>query len=129
MGTADAEDTLQQFDADKVYIIGGIVDHNRLKGKTKLKADEQGICSMKLPLGEHIQMGAYSHVLAVNHVLSIIIEHQHSRNWREALEKSIPGRKVWTESSDTAPDASVAADPNAQPDHGDEKLGETLVAA
>merc|ERR1712032_1078888 len=117
MGTADAEDTLQQFDADKVYIIGGIVDHNRLKGKTKLKADEQGISSMKLPLGEHIQMGAYSNVLAVNHVLSIIVEHQHNRSWREALEKSIPGRKVWTESSDVAPEA-------AQPDNGDEQLGE-----
>ena len=27
--TADAEETLQSFDPEKVYVIGGIVDRNR----------------------------------------------------------------------------------------------------
>lgn len=91
--TADTETVLQEFDREKVYVIGGIVDHNRLKGVTRAKADEQGIGTMQLPLGEHIEMGSFSRVLAVNHVLSIVLELQAGGKWRQVLEKCIPGRK------------------------------------
>lgn len=39
--TADAEATVQSFDPSKVYVIGGIVDRNRLKGRTMQKALDQ----------------------------------------------------------------------------------------
>ena len=32
--TGDAEEELEEFDPEEVYIIGGIVDHNRLKNIT-----------------------------------------------------------------------------------------------
>ena len=32
--TGDAEETITELEKDKIYIIGGIVDHNRLKSIT-----------------------------------------------------------------------------------------------
>lgn len=95
--TADAEDIVEEFDPKKVYIIGGIVDRNRLKGATLLKANEQGIAKAQLPISRHIDMGAYSRVLTVNHVLQIILEFQKCRDWRTALDRGIPGRKKFVE--------------------------------
>lgn len=50
-----------------MYIIGGIVDRNRLKGTTYNKAIEQGIATAKLPLDKFVEMGAATRVLTVNH--------------------------------------------------------------
>ena len=36
--TADSSETLEEFDPNKAYIIGGMVDHNRLKHATIDKA-------------------------------------------------------------------------------------------
>jgi len=97
--TADAEDVLEGFAKDKVYIIGGIVDHNRLKGVTMAKAEDQGIATAQLPISQHVDMGAYSRVLTVNHVLQIVLERQASSNWRQVFEKCIPGRKKFIDAS------------------------------
>lgn len=51
----------------QVYIIGGIVDRNRLKGITYKKAQEQGIETGKLPLDQVVNMGGATRVLTVNH--------------------------------------------------------------
>ncbi|CAK0888766.1 unnamed protein product [Prorocentrum cordatum] len=91
--TADAEETIQTFDPEKVYIIGGIVDHNRLKGCTLAKAADQGIASAQLPLSQHIDLGASRRVLTVNHVLQIVVEYQLTGDWRQTFEKCVPGRK------------------------------------
>lgn len=50
-----------------MYIIGGIVDRNRLKGITYKKAVEQGIETGKLPLDQVVDMGVATRVLTVNH--------------------------------------------------------------
>lgn len=55
----------------QVYIIGGIVDRNRLKGITYKKAVEQGIETGKLPLDQVVNMGGATRVLTVNHGKSI----------------------------------------------------------
>lgn len=91
--TTDSQEVLQGFDQDKVYIIGGIVDRNRLKGHTMEKALTQGIATARLPLAEHIQMGSYSRVLTVNHVFDIILDHQANSDWRGACERCVPIRK------------------------------------
>merc|ERR1712232_264543 len=96
--TADTDTVLQEFKHDEIYIIGGIVDRNRLKGSTRQKADEQGIGTGRLPLQEHIQMGGSSRVLTCNHVLDIILEHQRCGDWRCAFEKCVPGRKQFIDS-------------------------------
>lgn len=56
--TADAETVLQEIDPQKIYIIGGLVDRNRWKGITMKKANEQGIHSAKLPIGNYLKMSS-----------------------------------------------------------------------
>lgn len=109
--TADSEEVVEKFDPEKVYIIGGIVDRNRLKGATVRKAEEQKIATAALPLMKYVDMGTYSRVLTVNHVLQIVLEHQKCGDWREAIDKGIPGRKKFTDSETAA--ASSAQDAGA----------------
>jgi tRNA (guanine9-N1)-methyltransferase len=52
--TADSENVLDTFDPSKVYIIGGIVDHNRLVDITKIKAAEHGITTARLPFDKYV---------------------------------------------------------------------------
>ncbi|GMF35256.1 unnamed protein product [Phytophthora fragariaefolia] len=70
--TADSPNTITKLSRDKVYIIGGIVDRNRLKGITYDKAVEQGIETAKLPLDAVVEMGSATRVLTVNHGASHI---------------------------------------------------------
>ena len=65
--TADSSTIITKLRRDKVYIIGGIVDRNRLKGITYEKAVAQGIETAKLPLDAVVEMGAATRVLTVNH--------------------------------------------------------------
>lgn len=120
--TADSEEVLESFDADKVYIIGGIVDRNRLKGATMQKAVEQDIATAQLPLGAHIEMGSYSRVLAVNHVLSMILDHQATGDWRGVCERCVPGRKTLID-----PAAPLAA-ASGELSQGEPSPGEAVAA-
>ena len=90
--TSDASETIDTLDANCTYIIGGIVDRNRLKGVTYSKAHQQGIRTAKLPIREHCQMKA-THVLTINHVFDILKGFDAHHSWAEAIEKVIPSRK------------------------------------
>ncbi|CAI5461734.1 unnamed protein product [Closterium sp. Yama58-4] len=54
--TADAEEEVGEVEAGKVYVVGGIVDHNRYKGLTKGKAEKQGIKTARLPIGKYLNL-------------------------------------------------------------------------
>ncbi|KAH9615557.1 hypothetical protein KSS87_004090 [Heliosperma pusillum] len=56
--TADSETVLEDLDPKKMYIIGGIVDRNRWKGITMAKAQEQGIQTARLPIGNYLKMSS-----------------------------------------------------------------------
>lgn len=56
--TADSENVLDVLDQKKIYIIGGLVDRNRWKGLTMKKAEEQGIQTAKLPIGNYLKMSS-----------------------------------------------------------------------
>merc|ERR1712083_1124536 len=94
-------------------------------GVTRDKADEQGISTMQLPLGEHIDMGSFSKVLAVNHVLSIVLNYQATKDWRYTFDKSVPGRKTFLRPPDEqpaeAPVTASAADSSAGASVPDQK--------
>jgi tRNA (guanine9-N1)-methyltransferase len=90
--TADAEDILEDLDSSEAYIVGGIVDRNRLKGVTYEKAKQQGIRTAKLPIKENISLSA-THVLTINHVIEILLKFQETKDWKLTLEQVIPKRK------------------------------------
>ncbi|XP_043698568.1 tRNA (guanine(9)-N1)-methyltransferase [Telopea speciosissima] len=90
--TADAETVLDELDPKKIYIIGGLVDRNRWKGLTRKKAQDQGIQTAKLPIGNYLKMLS-SQVLTVNQVVEILLKFLETRDWKTAFFQVIPQRK------------------------------------
>jgi tRNA (guanine9-N1)-methyltransferase len=90
--TSDAEETIESLDKNCAYIIGGVVDRNRLKGITYKKATAQGIRTAKLPIKENYALSA-THILTVNHVFEILLNYGSTGGWKKAMEAVLPQRK------------------------------------
>ncbi|KAL0206988.1 hypothetical protein P9112_012699 [Eukaryota sp. TZLM1-RC] len=91
--SADAEDVLEDVTKDNCYIVGAIVDRNRLKGQAFEAASHCGVLSRRLPIQEHVQLSS-SAVLTSFHVVCLLRERFNGASWRQALEKVLPPRKV-----------------------------------
>ncbi|KAI8810069.1 guanine-1-methyltransferase-domain-containing protein [Cladochytrium replicatum] len=90
--TADSDNVLDDLDEGKVYIIGGIVDRNRHKGLCFKRAQELGIATAQLPLGQHVKMSS-RRVLATNHVFEIMARYLAEKDWEKAILAVLPKRK------------------------------------
>ena len=91
--TSDSEHTINHLENDKVYIIGGIVDRNRLKRVTIEKAEKLGIQTARLPIDEYLRLFS-TKVLTTNHVFEILLKYrQFDNNWKRAMLDVLPTRK------------------------------------
>ncbi|OBT89962.1 hypothetical protein VE02_01589 [Pseudogymnoascus sp. 03VT05] len=90
--SSDSEHTLHSLSPYTTYVIGGIVDKNRHKGLCHRRANELGIPTAKLPIGEFMQMQSRT-VLTTNHVVEIMANWLETGDWGEAFLKAIPKRK------------------------------------
>ena len=91
--TSDSDTVLNGLEEDKIYIIGGIVDRNRLKRAAFDRAKSLGIATAKLPISEYLNM-VTTKVLAVNHVFEILLKHRECGNdWKKAFLDVLPTRK------------------------------------
>lgn len=90
--TADSENELTELDDSKIYVIGGLVDHNKYKGLCERQARNAGIPTARLPINRHMQL-ATSAVLTVNHVYQILVEYYSRRDWADVLDFVLPQRK------------------------------------
>lgn len=92
--SADATDVLVDFDKDKTYIIGGIVDKGRYKKLCYEKANKLGIKTAKLPIEKYIKMHG-NKVLTSLHVVQLMNEYlKNGKNWELAFDTVMPKRKV-----------------------------------
>jgi tRNA (guanine9-N1)-methyltransferase len=91
--TADSNTVIDSFDPQTVFIIGGIVDHNRHKMLTYNKASAQNIRTAKLPLAQHVQLQRSS-VLTVNHMIALILKFSETQDWKISINEAIPSRKI-----------------------------------
>ena len=92
--TSDSENTLTDLDDSKIYIIGGIVDRNRLKRMALTRAEELGVATAKLPIDAHLKTMEATRVLTCNHVFEILLQYrQNGKDWQKALLKVLPKRK------------------------------------
>lgn len=91
--THDSDCILQQLNPDDVYIIGGIVDRNRLKNATKNKADQLKIRTARFDLDSHLSLSHGTPVLTVNHCLEIMLYVANGISWSDAFFKVLPTRK------------------------------------
>lgn len=90
--SADAPAALDGLSQDITYIIGGLVDHNRLKGICFGKADSLGIPSLRLPIADNVVLSG-SKILTVVNVYEVLLNYLKYEDWKTALEVSIPKRK------------------------------------
>jgi tRNA (guanine9-N1)-methyltransferase len=92
--TSDAPTVLDKLDSGKVYVIGGIVDRNRLRGATVERANKLNITTRRLPISEHLKSMASTKVLTCKHVFDLLLEvRDNNGDWRNALVEILPSRK------------------------------------
>lgn len=88
----DAEEVLEDFSHDMIYVIGGIVDKSVKKSLTYHLALDQSIRCCRLPVQEYIP-NRQSHILNIDTVVSIICNYLYTRDWLSSLTSAIPLRR------------------------------------
>ena len=91
--TSDSDTVLQNLERDKIYVIGGIVDRNRLRKAALNRAESLGVSTAKLPLEKYLKEMETTKVLTVNHVFDILIKFKELKDWRKAFQAVLPDRK------------------------------------
>ncbi|BAM81200.1 hypothetical protein, conserved [Cyanidioschyzon merolae strain 10D] len=90
--TADATQTLMQVEPNTLYILGGIVDRNRLKGLMLERAQTLGLPARRLPL-ELLPSWRGSPVLTTCHAFEALARVAAGQSWSQALNEVLPQRK------------------------------------
>ncbi|KAI9506526.1 guanine-1-methyltransferase-domain-containing protein [Coemansia spiralis] len=90
--TADSPNIIDELDASKFYIIGGIVDKNRYPRLTLDKAESQGISHGQLPIGKYVRMSTRK-IMTVNQIFEMLIKFLEVSDWEQAFLEAIPQRK------------------------------------
>jgi tRNA (guanine9-N1)-methyltransferase len=92
--TSDSDHTITTLEHDKIYVIGGIVDRNRLTRAAMDCAEALGVATARLPLDEHLAKMPATPVLTCNHVFDILLKYkEHDGDWGKALQEVLPVRK------------------------------------
>lgn len=93
--SAESPNVLTTLDPEKVYVIGGLVDHNHHKGICHERAVATGWGHAQLPIKEFMHFNARK-VLTVNHVFEILVAYTETNDWGMAFDRVIPQRKFQT---------------------------------
>ena len=96
--TAEADEDINEVEPGMIYVIGGMVDRNRLPGICHERAKKLNLKTRRIPIRENIKFNARC-VLTVNHVFEILLNRLNGKNWQESLLSVLPNRKI--ELSDT----------------------------
>lgn len=88
----DADEELESFDKDSVYVIGGLIDATVSLLHTKTKARNLEIKSYRLPMEQFREKYPFRACLNVNHVFDIIDSYHTHGNMYNAIEENIPMR-------------------------------------
>ncbi|OII71267.1 uncharacterized protein cubi_01742 [Cryptosporidium ubiquitum] len=85
--------TDQGFNNKQIFIIGGIIDRNKYKNISKLRAEEFNIKTAKLPIIESGITLCSNQVLTINHVIECIVKYNETCNWYTTFDSVLPKRK------------------------------------
>ncbi|XP_028284921.1 tRNA methyltransferase 10 homolog B [Parambassis ranga] len=113
--TPDAEEALVTVDADKVYVLGGLVDESIQKKLSFSRAAELSVHTARLPIDEYMVKKSnvknfHSKILAVNQVFDILLTFCDTGSWTQALQTWFPLGKGY----EVAPVYSPATQPELE---------------
>lgn len=96
--TPDAQEALETVDADKVYILGGLVDESIQKKLSLSRATELRLRTARLPIDEYMVKkinvkNFHSKILAINQVFDILSMFLETGSWTHALQTWFPAGK------------------------------------
>lgn len=111
--TAESENTLEEIDQSKLYIIGAIVDRNREKGLCHQLATDAGVQTARLPISEHMEMSTRV-VITIDQVFQIVLQLYNGAPMAEALAAAMPSRKGWEMKEDGEEDQEDVAEPKVK---------------
>lgn len=89
----NSEKVITKWDADAVFVIGGIVDTSRSKRLSITKAKQMQVEHFKLPIGHYISQFSLnsSQTLAIHVVADILLTIKETNDWKKAFSK-VPTR-------------------------------------
>ncbi|NXG49027.1 TM10B methyltransferase, partial [Psilopogon haemacephalus] len=96
--TPDSENVLEDIDANKVYVLGGLVDESIHKKLTLQRAQEQDLQTARLPIREYMVKSTssrnyHSETLAINQVFDVLSTYHMTRSWPVALKAGVSAGK------------------------------------
>ncbi|XP_028324653.1 tRNA methyltransferase 10 homolog B [Gouania willdenowi] len=108
----DAEHALEIIDADKVYVLGGLVDESIQKKLSFSRARELNVCTARLPIDEYMDKkenikNFYCKILSVNQVVDILLAFCDTGSWAEALQAWFPLGKGYVVAPRDSPSCSA----------------------
>ncbi|KAE9547573.1 hypothetical protein FO519_009216 [Halicephalobus sp. NKZ332] len=109
---AESENVLETLDENKIYVIGGLLDHNHHKEYCYNIAKTKGYGHARLPISEHIQLGSRK-VLTINQVFEILGKFYTTSDWKETLLSVIPQRKLVSNDSSNCSSENEDPDPES----------------
>lgn len=94
--TPHCRQEMVDYNPDDVYIVGAMVDKAHSEPISLAKAKKYGLRMAKFPLDRYFQFQG-GKCLTLNQVIEIMLEMKVSNDWKKALVKSIPKRKIGAE--------------------------------
>jgi len=96
--TPDAKDDLLAIEKDKIYIVGGLVDENVIKGASLHYATTKKISTARLPISTFMvnpsaPSSSVRAVLTIDQVVHMLAMIRCGNQWPQALLECIPKRK------------------------------------
>ncbi|XP_054034835.1 tRNA methyltransferase 10 homolog B [Dryobates pubescens] len=96
--TPDSDNVLEDIEADKVYVLGGLVDESIHKKLTLQRAQEQALQTARLPIREYMVKSSstrnyHSETLAINQVFDVLSTYYETRSWPAALKAGVAAGK------------------------------------
>lgn len=125
--TADSPNSLDRLEANTCYVIGGLVDKNRIKGLSYKRGSNARVRTARLPIGEFMAMQS-RFVLTINQVVEVMLKWLECGDWGKAFLEVIPKRKGGSLLHHASPaengDEPNEDEPGGDEPNGDEPIGE-----